>query len=378
MPGGSPSRCKPRDERTRVRDRDRRTAQAGGRRRLPGMTVYFQPVQDIQIARAEPRAVPVHAGRHRRGRGADLGSDRLVASSCGAIAAAARRRLGGAGGGLRAADQRRPREGRPARHLDADRQRHAQRCLRPAADLDHLRAGQPVPRDPRGRAAISARSVGAAEDLRAGEHRRASRFRPRARSNTQQLSTCVHGARARRCRSASSPASSRTTAPLAIAHQEQFPAVTISFNLAPGASLGDAVDVIAAAEREIGMPTSIIGSYSGDAAEFARSLAGEPWLILAAVDHDLHRARRALRELHPSADDPVDAALGRRRRAAGADAVRPGPVDRRADRHRAADGHRQEERHHDDRLRARGGARAAACRRAMPSCRPACCASARS
>jgi multidrug efflux pump len=74
-----------------------------------------------------------------------------------------------------------------------------------------------------------------------------------------------------------------TTAPLVIAHQEQFPAVTISFNLAPEASLSDAVRVISAAEQEIGMPSSVIGSYSGDAAEFAKSLEGEPWLILAAV-----------------------------------------------------------------------------------------------
>ena len=74
-----------------------------------------------------------------------------------------------------------------------------------------------------------------------------------------------------------------TTAPLVIAHQEQFPAVTISFNLAPDAALSDAVAAITAAEREIGMPTSVIGSYSGDAAEFAKSLAGEPWLILAAA-----------------------------------------------------------------------------------------------
>jgi multidrug efflux pump len=73
------------------------------------------------------------------------------------------------------------------------------------------------------------------------------------------------------------------TAPLVIAHQEQFPAVTISFNLAPDAALSDAVKEISQAERDIGMPTSVIGSYSGDAAEFAKSLAGEPWLILAAA-----------------------------------------------------------------------------------------------
>jgi multidrug efflux pump len=74
-----------------------------------------------------------------------------------------------------------------------------------------------------------------------------------------------------------------TTAPLVIAHQEQFPAVTISFDLATGAALSDAVAVITAAERQIGMPTSVIGSYSGDAAEFAKSLRNEPWLILAAA-----------------------------------------------------------------------------------------------
>ena len=75
----------------------------------------------------------------------------------------------------------------------------------------------------------------------------------------------------------------RTTAPLSIAHQEQFPSATISFNLAPHAALSDAVAVVSRAEQEIGMPASILGSYSGDAAEFARSLQGQPWLILAAA-----------------------------------------------------------------------------------------------
>ena len=73
------------------------------------------------------------------------------------------------------------------------------------------------------------------------------------------------------------------SAPLAIAHQEQFPSITISFDLAPGYALSDAVDVITAAQQKIGMPSSVTGSYSGDAAEFAKSLAGEPWLILAAI-----------------------------------------------------------------------------------------------
>jgi hydrophobe/amphiphile efflux-1 (HAE1) family protein len=72
-------------------------------------------------------------------------------------------------------------------------------------------------------------------------------------------------------------------APLVVTHQEQFPAVTLSFNLAPGYSLEHAVDAVAAAERAIGMPETITGVWSGDAAEFRRSLASEPWLILAAV-----------------------------------------------------------------------------------------------
>jgi len=73
------------------------------------------------------------------------------------------------------------------------------------------------------------------------------------------------------------------SAPLAIAHQEQFPSVTISFNLASGMALSDAVDAIALAERRIEVPRSVLGTFSGDAAEFAKSLAGQPWLILAAA-----------------------------------------------------------------------------------------------
>jgi len=73
------------------------------------------------------------------------------------------------------------------------------------------------------------------------------------------------------------------TAPLAVTHQSQFPSTTISFNLAPGSSLSHAVAAVAQAEREMGLPSTIVGSYSGDAAEFQDSLSSEPWLILAAV-----------------------------------------------------------------------------------------------
>jgi multidrug efflux pump len=73
------------------------------------------------------------------------------------------------------------------------------------------------------------------------------------------------------------------TAPLSIVHEGQFPAVTLSFNLAPGKSLGEAVDAISRATREIELPDTVATSYSGSAAEFRSSLASEPFLILAAI-----------------------------------------------------------------------------------------------
>jgi multidrug efflux pump subunit AcrB len=73
------------------------------------------------------------------------------------------------------------------------------------------------------------------------------------------------------------------TAALSILHEGQFPAVTLSFNLAPGSSLGRAVDAIQKAQREIGLPETVVTSFSGSAAEFRASLASEPFLILAAI-----------------------------------------------------------------------------------------------
>ncbi len=72
-------------------------------------------------------------------------------------------------------------------------------------------------------------------------------------------------------------------APLAIVHQGQFPAVTLSFNLRPGGSLGEAVEAIQVAEKVINMPTTVSTSFSGSAAEFRSSLASEPFLLLAAI-----------------------------------------------------------------------------------------------
>jgi multidrug efflux pump len=73
------------------------------------------------------------------------------------------------------------------------------------------------------------------------------------------------------------------TAPLAVNHQGQFPAVTFSFNLAPGVALSDAVQAINQTEQSIGMPATIHGSFAGTAQAFQTSLASEPLLILAAL-----------------------------------------------------------------------------------------------
>jgi multidrug efflux pump len=74
-----------------------------------------------------------------------------------------------------------------------------------------------------------------------------------------------------------------STTPLAVNHQGQFPAVTISFNLGPGVALGDAVNLISDAARQIGLPASIDGTFQGTAQAFQSSLSSEPMLILAAL-----------------------------------------------------------------------------------------------
>jgi HAE1 family hydrophobic/amphiphilic exporter-1 len=71
--------------------------------------------------------------------------------------------------------------------------------------------------------------------------------------------------------------------PLSISHQGQFPTVTISFNLAQGAALGQAVDAINAAMLEMGTPVTLQGSFQGTAQAFQTSLSSQPYLIAAAL-----------------------------------------------------------------------------------------------
>ncbi len=71
--------------------------------------------------------------------------------------------------------------------------------------------------------------------------------------------------------------------PLAVNHQGQYPAVTLTFNLAPGVALGDAVTALGRVQRELGMPSAIHATFQGTAQAFQDSLKNEPYLILAAL-----------------------------------------------------------------------------------------------
>lgn len=73
------------------------------------------------------------------------------------------------------------------------------------------------------------------------------------------------------------------TGPLSIAHDGMFPAANLSFNLAPGVALGDAVTALEHTQRELGMPATLTGTFQGAAQAFRSSLASQPWLILAAL-----------------------------------------------------------------------------------------------
>jgi hydrophobe/amphiphile efflux-1 (HAE1) family protein len=78
-------------------------------------------------------------------------------------------------------------------------------------------------------------------------------------------------------------ADSYKTGPLSVNHQGQFPSATLTFNLRAGVALGEAVDAINKAVRDIGMPNSVLGTFQGNAQAFQSSLSSEPALIAAAL-----------------------------------------------------------------------------------------------
>ena len=172
----------------------------------------------------------------------------------------------------------------------ADRH-HAERRVRPAPGLDDLHAAQPVPRGDGSRAANSGK-------------------RPDALDRCYVSVAGRRAGAARRC----SRATSRPTTPLAVNHQGQFVASTISFNLPPGVSLSRR-----RGRSTMRSPASACRRRSTAASGHRARLPGSrskpavPDPRRAA--RGLHRARHALRELRPPAHHPVDAAVGGRRRA---------------------------------------------------------------
>ena len=146
-------------------------------------------------------------------------------------------------------------------------------------------------------------------------------------------------------------------AQLSIGHLGQFPSTIVSFNLAQGKSLGDAVKAVQGVEQRIQMPASINASFQGTAAAFQTSLANEPLLILAA----LITVYIVLGVLYESYIHPIT--IISTLPSAGVGALlallitRVGLQCDCVDRHHSADRHCAEERHHDDRLCPAGRAR---------------------
>ena len=108
--------------------------------------------------------------------------------------------------------------------------------------------------------------------------------KPEYRDDPKDLASIyVRSARGERIPLSSFTTVEQIKAPLSINHQGQFPVVTISFNLAPGTSLGEAVTAIDTARREIDLPPSMQAGFQGTAEAFQASLKNEPMLILAAL-----------------------------------------------------------------------------------------------
>ena len=142
--------------------------------------------------------------------------------------------------------------------------------------------------------------------------------------------------------------------PLTVNHLGQLPSVTISFDLKPGASLGEAVTQVERIGRTT-LPATISATFQGSAQAFQSSLQGHGTPAPLGGPGHLHRSGNSLRELHPSADHSVGSSRGGRRRPPHVADLPPRPEHLRLCRDHHAGGHREEERHHDDRLRPAGG-----------------------
>ncbi len=224
---------------------------------IPGMTIYFQPVQDVQISTQSSRSQYQYTLTGTDSALVGEWADKLVAELrrdplFRDVSSEAQ------DGGLRAS-------------LDVNRQRAGQLGVSLQGVTDTLND------------AFAQRQISTIYG-QANQYRVVLEALPMYQRDPSILSKLyLPGAAGAQVPLSAVATLTRTTAPLAISHQAQFPAVSLSFNLAPGAALGDAVDAVKSIEKRIGMPGSIVGVYAGDAAEFSKSLAGQPWLILAAL-----------------------------------------------------------------------------------------------
>jgi multidrug efflux pump len=240
------------DDITKVIDRLKQSV-AG----IPGMTVYFQPVQDIQISTQASRSQYQYTLTATDAAQVRLWSEKLVAEL---------RRdpmfrdvsSENQAGGLRAA-------------LDINRQRAGQLGVSLQGINDTLND------------AFAQRQISTIYG-QANQYRVVLEALPSQQRDPDVLSKLyLPGADGAQVPLSAVATLTRTTAPLSISHQAQFPAISLSFNLSPGEALGDAVEEVKKIEQRIGMPGSINGFFAGDAAEFSKSLSGQPWLILAAL-----------------------------------------------------------------------------------------------
>ena len=271
----------------RHRRRDRHPAEAGGgadprhHRLVPAGAGH--PDQHP----GEPRAVSVHAGRRRRGRGDRMGRQARDADAARQPACWTWRRRPRRAGLRMQVEVNREMAGRLGVSMqsvndtlnDAFGQRQISTIYTQSNQYRVILEAQPrYQRDP---SALSKLYVTGSSTTTGTVATVGNTAQGSTNTNTSATPNTVTG-------SNQVPLSTfarfeHTSAPLSIAHQEQFPSVTISFNLPRGSALSDAVAAIADAKRDIRMPGSVIGTYSGDSAEFDKSLAGQPWLILAAA-----------------------------------------------------------------------------------------------
>src|SRR6188472_297310 len=224
---------------------------------IPGMTIYFQAVQDVQISTQSSRSLYQYTLTGTDAAQVTLWSQKLIAEMrrdplFRDVSSEAQE------GGLRAA-------------LDINRQRAGQLGVSIQGVNDTLND------------AFAQRQISTIYG-QANQYRVVLEAMPIYQRDPSILSKLyLPGVAGAQVPLSAVATLTRTTAPLAISHQAQFPAFSLSFNLAPGEALGDAVERVKIIETRIGMPSSIVGMFSGDAAEFSKALAGQPWLILAAL-----------------------------------------------------------------------------------------------